>query len=907
MENSNFVHLHVKSEYSLLESSAFVEEIINRAKVLGQKAVAITDKGVMYGAVPIYKAAKNAGIKPIIGMEISSKLFFDGLVLLAKTREGYKNLIKIASENVLTEDFLFTHSNGIIVLTGGNNSYIFKLLSDGFYNDAKKILLKIKANFEDVFIEIFNHNLLAEQSVFPLYKRLSEDTATPLAAANDVRMTAKAHYSKLKLLTSLDTSKSITENDEYYLKSTDEMAAIFPENRDAVSITEKIADIIDDDVIEIGKLHMPEFSRENVNDSEKFLRQLAYKGMQKRFGNSLREEHKKRLEYELDVILRMKFADYFLIVWDFVKYAKSVGIPVGPGRGSGAGSFAAYCIGIINIDPIKHDLLFERFLNPERVTLPDFDVDFGHERRHEIFEYAVRKYGEKNVAGIVTFMRIQGKSAVRSAAKLLNFPVMLADVTAKRIPEGRGLDVLKKEDGSWDETDARTIKLLDTAKLLEGYPKNISTHASGIVLSDAPIKEYAPTLVMNGMEITQFTMNHLEDVGLVKIDILGSKYLTIIDNCIKQIQKNDPDFSESKIDYHDKKTYELYSAGKTLGVFQFEKEGVANVMIRLSPETLEDLIAVNALYRPGPMDSIPGYIEARHGRVKRRLLHPLIDEILDETYGFIVYQEQVMQIVQKLAGFSLGKADILRRAMAKKKSDIMENERAEFLLGADKNAVPRDVSELIFDEMAKFSSYAFNKSHATAFAYTSFVTAFLKCHYPAEYMSALISASFEQKYINECYRLGLHFSPPCINSSDEKCTAENKNTIRFGLALVKGMGEHPIGKIMAERKKERFYSLEDFCGRFDSFDVPRNAIENLIYAGAFDFTKRTRREMLRDLPIVMETARSEREKSVSGQLGLFDFDDNDFNETKATQKALKEFDISELRSNEIRVCGLSFS
>jgi DNA polymerase-3 subunit alpha len=906
MENSNFVHLHVKSEYSLLTSSAFTDEIVSRAGSLGQKAAAITDKGVMYGVPAFYKAAKNAGIKPIIGMELRSELFFDGLVLLSKTRKGYKNLIKIASEKVLTEDFLFSHTDGIIVLTGNTDSHIYKLLSDGFYNDAKKILLKIKKNFNDVYIEIFNHNLQNEQSVFPLYKRLAEDTGTALVATNDVCMTKKEDYSKYRFLTAID-NVPVLENDEYYLKSADEMAKAFPTNIDAVLITEKIADMIDDDVIEIGQLHMPEFSREGITDSENFLRQLAYKGMQKRFGNNLRDEHKKRLEYELDVILRMKFADYFLIVWDFVKYAKSVGIPVGPGRGSGAGSFAAFCIGIINIDPIKHGLLFERFLNPERVTLPDFDVDFGHERRHEIFEYAIKKYGEKNVAGIITFMRIQGKSAIRSAAKLLNYPVAMADITAKRIPEGKGLEVLKNSDGFWDETDERVIKLLDTAKLLEGYPKNISTHASGIVLSDAPIKEYAPTLVMNGMEITQFTMNHLEDVGLVKIDILGSKYLTIIDDCIKQIQKEDHNFSESKIDYRDKKTYELYSAGKTLGVFQFEKEGVANVLMRLSPETLEDLIAVNALYRPGPMDSIPGYIDARRGRVKRRLLHPLIDGILDETFGFIVYQEQVMQIVQKLAGFSLGKADILRRAMAKKKSDIMENERAEFLAGADKNAVPRNISELIFDEMAKFSSYAFNKSHATAFAYTSFVTAFLKCHYPVEYMSSLISASFEQKYINECYRLGLHFIPPCINSSGEKCTAENRNTIRFGLALVKGMGEHPIGKIMAEREKERFYSLEDFCGRFDHFDVPRNAIENLIYAGAFDFTKRTRREMLHDLPIIMETARSYREKSVSGQLGLFDFDDTENSENITPQKTLKEFDITELRNHENRVCGLSFS
>jgi DNA polymerase-3 subunit alpha len=907
MEKDNFVHLHTKSAYSLLSSSAFAEEIVSRAKALGQKAAAITDKGVMYGAAEFAKVAIKAGIKPIIGLELRSELFFDGLVLLAKNREGYKNLLQIASEKTLTEDFLFAHAEGIIVLTGGSDSHIYGLLSDGFYNDAKKILQKISTNFTDVYIEIINHNLPEEAAVFPLLKRLSEDTGIALAAANDVMMTLREDYTKLQMLTALDSGLKAPENDEYYIKSADEMAKAFPSHTGAVLITEKIADMIDEETVEIGKRHMPEFSREGVKNSENFLKQLAYMGMQKRFGDNIREEHKKRLDYELDVILRMDFADYFLIVWDFVKYAKSVGIPVGPGRGSGAGSFVAYCIGIINIDPIAHQLLFERFLNPERVTLPDIDVDFGHERRHEIIEYAIKKYGEKNVAGIITFSHIQGRSAIQIAGKLCNFPVTITDITAKRIPQGKGLDFLRKADGSWDETDPQIIALLDTAKKLDGYPKSISTHTSGIVLSDAPIKEYVPVSVMNGMEITQFTMNHLEDVGLVKIDILASKYLTIIDDCITQIRKYEPDFSESEIDYDDKKTYELYAAGKTLGIFQFEKEGVANVLMRLSPENLDDLRAVNALYRPGPMDSITGYIDVRRGRVKRRLVHPLIDGVLDETYGFIVYQEQVMQIVQKLAGFSLVKADNFRRAMAKKKSDIMENERAEFLAGADKNGVGRGVSERIYDEMAKFSSYAYNKSHATAYTYTSFVTAFLKCHYPAEYMSSLLSSSFDQKYISESYRLGLRFIPPCINASQKKCTAENKNMIRFGLALVKGMGEHPLGKIMTERAKERFYSLEDFCGRFDYYDVPRNSIENLIYAGAFDFTKKTRREMLRNLPIIMESARLEREKTVSGQIGFFDFNNDEETLNTAPLNTLREFDLSELRSHEIEVCGLSFS
>jgi DNA polymerase-3 subunit alpha len=874
----------------------------------------------MYGVVKFAKEAISAGIKPIIGMEIDAKnkrnlTDFGGIILLAKTRKGYHNLLKIASAGILTEDFFYEHSEGLIVLTGGKNGRLQSLLSDGFYNDAKRFLQKIASHFNDVYIEITNHKFNSETELFPLYKRLKTDTGLPLAATNDVRMTLRDDFQKCSLLSYLGDKILPPENDEYYIKSSEEMTKLFSDFPEAITETVKIAEMIDENVIEFGKLHMPVFSREGVKSSSEFLISLAKKGMEKRFGNTLTKAHSDRLFYELDVIIRMGFADYFLIVWDFVKFAKNSGIPVGLGRGSGVGSFTAFCIGITGIDPLKHQLLFERFLNPERVSLPDLDVDFGHERRHEITQYAVKKYGTENAAGIVTFMTIKGKSAVREAARVLHFPSKLADYTAKLIPVNEKLSVLKNQDGDWIESDKQIIKLLDAAELIEGYPKNISTHASGIVLSDAPITDYAPVidnglantektadLSADSIKLTEFTMGELEDVGLVKMDILGLKHLTIIDDCVKQIKEKFADFDENLIPFDDKKTYQMLSGGQTLGVFQFESEGFMSVLTRLCPENIEDLTAVNALFRPGPMDSIKSFIDARHKRTKRRTLHPFIDSILDETYGIIIYQEQVMQIVQKLAGFSLGRADILRRAMAKKKTGIIERERLDFLAGADKNNVPRSVSESIYDEIERFSSYAFNKSHAVAYSYIAYRTAYLKCHFPAEYLSALISNSFEQKYINEAYRLKLKFLPPDINNSGRKCVAEGENKIRFGLSLIKGMGTHPIAAIMKERERERFYSLEDFCARFDYYTVPRNAIENLIFSGAFDFCGQTRRTMLRNLPLIMERANKDRENSFSGQLDFFGTE----KKPPQNESDLPEFDPQELRNHEIEVCKIAF-
>jgi DNA polymerase-3 subunit alpha len=743
--------------------------------------------------------------------------------------------------------------------------------------------------------------------------RLSADTGVPLVTANDVRMTDRSGYEACRMLCAMGESITPPQNDEYYIKSADEMAAVFsglPEFTLALSHTAKIADMIEPDVIEFGRLHMPKFVYDTNTDSAVFLTNLAQAGMNKRYGGKPEKIHADRLSYELDVITRMGFADYFLIIWDFVKYAHQNGITVGPGRGSGAGSFVAYCTGITGVDPIKHNLLFERFLNPERVTLPDLDVDFDAERRQEILEYAVRKYGADNVAGIVTFMTIQGKSAVRSAAKLLRLPVPLADSVSKRIPYGDKLEALRDEAGAWNEADSAICKLLDAAALIEGYPKHISTHASGIVLSDAPITDYAPTLTAGGgMDVTQFTMGFLEDVGLVKMDILGSKFLTVISGAVETIKKRIPSFSDSQIPLDDRETYRLFAQGRTLGIFQFESEGITKVLTRLVPENIDDLIAVNALFRPGPMESIPRYIDARRGRTKRRLVHPLIDGILDETYGFIVYQEQVMQIVQALAGFTLGQADILRRAMAKKKADILENERADFLAGADRNGVARSVSESIFAEITKFSSYAFNKSHATAYSYVAYRTAFLKCHFPADYFAALISCFFEPKYIEEAKRQGIQFLKPDINQSESKCVYAGENRILFGLSLVKGMGIHPIRAIMEERAKERFYSLEDFCGRFDGYTVSRNAIENLIWAGAFDFCGKSRRGLLRALPEIMEKARNERLTVDSGQLNLFAMEpETTANGNKiSNERAVPEFDRTDLRKYEYNVCGISFS
>jgi DNA polymerase-3 subunit alpha len=933
MEN-NFVHLHVKSEYSLISSSAHTEDIVKRAAALGQPAVALTDTGVMFGAVQFAKAAITAGIKPIIGMEMPGTYTFGGftdnntggnpystpvrkpvdsarfggLVLLAKSRFGYRNLVKIASARVCTDDLLYAHGVGLIALTGGANGRVFKLLADGFYRDARDYVLELKAHFQDVFIEMCYHGLQTENIVCSLMFRLSADTGVPIVAANDVRMTDRNGFEACLLLCAMAENTPPPENDEYYIKSSEKMRENFaktPDGADICAMSVKIADMIEPNVIEFGRLHMPKFTRENVNDNAAFLYSLCKTGMMKRYGNAPSALHEERLAYELGIITRMGFADYFLIIWDIVKYAHQNGISVGPGRGSGAGSFAAYCIGITGIDPIQHNLLFERFLNPERVTLPDLDIDFDAERRHEVIEYAVRKYGDGNVAGIVTFMTIQGKSAVRSAAKLLHLPVPLADMVSKRIPYGEKLAALRNESGDWDEADPQIRKLLDAAALIEGYPKHVSTHASGIVLSDAPITDYAPTMAAGGgMDVTQFTMGFLEEVGLVKMDILGSKYLTLINDAAEAIRKRIPGFTETAIPMDDRDTYRLFAQGHTLGIFQFESEGITSVLTRLSPENIGDLIAVNALYRPGPMDSIPQYIDARRGRTRRRLLHPLIDGILDETYGFIVYQEQVMQIVQALAGFSLGQADILRRAMAKKKSAVMEKERADFLDGADKNGVPRMVSETIFNEMSKFSAYAFNKSHSAAYAYVAYRTAYLKLHFPADYYAALISCFFEQKYINEAIHEGIVFIKPDINQSSVKCSYGGEKRILFGLSLIKGMGIHPISAVIAEREKERFYSLEDFCGRFDPYTVPRNAIENLIRAGAFDFCGTTRRQMLRDLPEIMEKARSERQTADSGQLNLFALDPVPEPVTKP--RPIPEFDRTELRKQEIDVCGIAF-
>ncbi|MDR0974638.1 MAG: DNA polymerase III subunit alpha [Ruminococcus sp.] len=900
----NFVHLHVKSDYSLLESSAHTEDIISCAKNLGQNAVSLTDKGYMFGTIKFAKEALSSGIKPIIGLEIKSdsdRILTDyaGIVLLAKNQKGYKNLLKIASANVLTEDLLFQSSEGLILLTGGQNGKIFELLSNGFYKDTKRFLYRLHSCFKDIYIEIWNHNLPFETEILPLYLKLSEETEFPLVASNDVRMARCGDYEAANLLSSLSEKITPPQNSEYYIKSSDEMSKLFANVPEAIINTLKISEMIDENVIPFGEFHMPVFFPDSIGKSAGFLSALAKKGMEKRFGENLSKVQTDRLSYELEVIIRMGFADYFLIVWDFVKFARSMGIPVGLGRGSGVGSFTAYCIGITGIDPIKHQLLFERFLNPERVTLPDIDVDFGHDRRHEIIEYAVKKYGETRVAGIVTFMTIKGKSAVREASRVLHISAKTADYIAKQIPINETLKALKNENGEWIEQDNQIKKFLDAAQLIEGFPKNISTHASGIVLADAPITDYAPVINTSGIKMTQFTMGYLEDVGLVKMDVLGLKHLTIIDDCLKQIKN----FNENSIPLDDKKTYQMIASGQTLGVFQFESEGFMSVLMRLAPENIGDLIAVNALFRPGPMDSIKNFIDARHGKIRRRFLHPLIDGILDETYGIIVYQEQVMQIVQKLAGFSLGRADILRRAMAKKKSGIIESERIEFLNGADKNNVPRNVSESIYDEIEKFSSYAFNKSHAVAYAYIAYRTAYLKCHFPAEYLSALLSNSFDQKYINEAYKMGMKFLPPDINNSGRKFTAESNNKIRFGLSLIKGMGTHPIEAVLEERERERFYSLEDFCSRFDYYTVPRNAIENLIYSGAFDFCGQTRRTMLRNLPITMERAGKERDNISSGQLDFFG------NDKKAIQneRDLPEFDLHELRAHEIEVCKIAFS
>ncbi len=948
-----FVHLHLHTEYSLLDGCCRIDRLIDAVAARGQKSVAITDHGVMYGAIDFYKAAKKKGIKPIIGCEVyvAPRTRFDKqkpldsdyshLVLLCKDEVGYKNLIKMVSLG-FTEGFyskprvdrelLLKYHEGLIALSACLAGEIPKALVSNDYKTALETALWYKEIFgaENYFLEIQNHGIKEQQYIIPLISKLSKETGIPLVATNDVHYIEKDDTLMHKVLLCIQTGTKINDKipiefptDEFYLKTAEEMAEVFPDMPEALENSVKIAQRCNVE-FEFGKIKLP-FYDTGGQDHFEYFKHKCYDGLYRHFGKAPEKNVVDRLEYELSVINRMGYVDYYLIVADFVNYAKNNGIPVGPGRGSGAGSLAAYCIGITGIDPIKYELLFERFLNPERVSMPDFDIDFCYVNREKVIDYVIEKYGSDHVAQIVTFGTMAARAAVRDVGRAMDIPYSVCDKTAKLIPQSIGMTLEHALSGSSElrklyETDLQIKELLDMAMKVEGMPRHASTHAAGVVISDRPVSDYVPLAVNDESVVTQFTMTALDELGLLKMDFLGLRNLTVIADTEAQIRKYEPDFCADNIPMDDSETFEMMGKGLTDGVFQFESDGMKNVLRQFGPENIEDLIAIISLYRPGPMDSIPKYIHNRHNPKDVTYDTPALEPILRVTYGCIVYQEQVMQVFRSLAGYSLGRADIVRRAMAKKKHDVMRRERTAFIYGekdekgnvvcegAVNRGVSEEAAEKIFDDMSAFSSYAFNKSHAAAYAVVAYRTAYLKCHYPREYFAALLTSVLDSagkisQYTAECKRMGIKVLPPDVNESSENFTA-CKDGIRFGLCAIKNLGIGLISKFISERDMNgRYTSLYDFCRRNSGRELNRRAIEGLIKSGAMDKLADNRRQMLFNIDAIISVVEEERRFGSEDQLGLFGDDER----TEPVLEKVEEMPLPELLAMEKEATGLYLS
>ncbi len=921
-----FTHLHLHSEYSLLDGACKINEVTKRAAELGQSSLAITDHGVMFGAVDFYKKAKAAGVKPIIGCEVyvaargleQKEKGLDTeryhLVLLCKNETGYKNLIKMVSESWkkgfyvkprIDKSLLEKHHEGLIALSACLAGEIPRAILANDIDGAVQSALWYKNLFgEDFYLEIQNHSLPDEMRVVSGMRTVSARTGIPLVATNDTHYIRKEDAKIQEVLICIQTNNVVGtptgmsfETDEFYLKSYEEMCAAFPEDIDAVERTEEIAAKCNLD-FEFGKTKLPHFEVPDNQNHFEYFKNQCFEGLVRRYGENYPKEYEERLLYELETIEKMGYTDYYLIVNDFISYAKNHGIPVGPGRGSGAGSLAAYCIGITGIDPMKYNLIFERFLNPERVTMPDFDIDFCYVRRSEVIDYVIEKYGYDRVAQIVTFGTMAARGAIRDVGRALGISYSNVDKVAKLIPRELNITIESALKSSPElvemyNSDKEVKTLVDTAKTVEGMPRHASTHAAGVVITRDPIDTYVPLALNDNSVVTQFTMTTLEELGLLKIDFLGLRYLTVIDDAEKLVKRKYPDFDIEKIDINDKKTYELFSKGLTDGVFQLESGGMKNVLTQLKPDSIEDIIAVISLYRPGPMKSIPTYIENRHNPEMVRYSTPLLKDILDVTYGCIVYQEQVMQIFRTLAGYSFGRADIVRRAMSKKKHDVMEKERHNFIYGLKRddgsvectgavtNGVDEKTANEIFDTMSDFSQYAFNKSHAAAYAFVAYRTAYLKCHYSNEYFCALISSVLDDskkvaEYISECHRLGIKIIPPDVNESFDTFTVKG-NDILFGMLAIKNLGRNAIKAIIREREDGgRFDSFSSFCFRMYGKELNRRAIEALVYSGALDGLGLNRRQMITSLPAIMNEAENSGKIMAGGQMGLFGDDSEMF-------------------------------
>lgn len=912
----NFTHLHLHTEYSLLDGACRIEGLMQRVKALGQTAVAITDHGVMYGCVDFYKAAKKAGVKPIIGCEVyvATRTRFDKvnridgsnhLVLLCKNETGYKNLIKMVSAG-FTEGFynkprvdhelLEEYHEGLICLSACLAGEIPQALLAGDYEKAKNLA----RYYEDLFgkgnyyIEIQDHGLDEQRTVLPLLVRLSRETGIPLVATNDAHYLEKEDSRMQHILICIQTNKTVNDDDvlefgtdEFYVKSNDEMYELFSAWPEACENTNRIAEMCSFD-FEFGVTKLPYFVAPDGMDNKEYFVKLCRDGLLRRYGADVPEDIRARLDYEISIIDRMGYINYYLIVFDFINYAKSQGIPVGPGRGSGAGSLAAYCVGITNIDPIKYNLLFERFLNPERVSMPDFDIDFCYERRQEVIDYVIRKYGADHVAQIVTFGTMAARAAIRDVGRVLDMPYGTVDGIAKLVPMEpkmtltKALSISRELKARYD-ADPQVKELIDMSLKLEGMPRHASTHAAGVVITREAADEYVPLATNDGNPVTQFTMTTIEELGLLKMDFLGLRTLTVIDDAEKMIRKREPGFSMDAVPYDDQRVYAMLNAGETEGVFQMESGGMTQAVMGLQSKSLEDIIAIISLYRPGPMESIPTYIANRHNPGNVKYKTPQLEHILDVTNGCIVYQEQVMQICRELAGFSYGQADLVRRAMSKKKHDVMEKERQHFVHGNTEpghecagcvaNGISETVANAIFDDMSSFASYAFNKAHAAAYAVVAYQTAYLKRHYPREFMAALLTSVLDNtgkviEYTAECQRMGIRVLPPDINASDAGFTVEGKD-IRFGLLALKNVGRNLIATVVRERSGTPYRSLYDFCKRLHGTEINRRAVESMIKSGAFDNLEAKRRSMMDGVEGILKSVESEARRNLDGQIDLF--------------------------------------
>lgn len=957
----DFVHLHVHTEYSLLDGANRIKDLIGRTAELGMKSIAITDHGVMYGVIDFYKEAEAKRIKPIIGCEVYTSARgrqdkqpgvdseHGHLVLLAKDMTGYANLMRIVSAG-FTEGFYYkprvdkevlrSYSEGLIAMSACLSGDVPRAIIQNNYEKAKAIALEYNDIFgkDNFYLELQMNGIEEQNLVNQKLIMLGKETGIPLIATNDAHYLRREDSKAHEILLCIQTGKNINDEDrmrfstdEVYIKSPEEMWESFKNLPEALENTNRVAERCNVK-FEFNKLHLPEFDVPGGEDPFFYLKGLCTEGLKRLYGDPCDAEKPARLEYELEVINQMGYVDYFLIVWDFIKYAKDNGIMVGPGRGSAAGSLVSYCLGITSIDPLKYSLLFERFLNPERISMPDIDIDFCYERRQEVIDYVISKYGKDRVAQIITFGTMAARAAIRDVGRALDIPYNEVDAIAKMIPFQIGMNIDKALEMNPElrkryVEDERSKELIDTARLLEGMPRHASTHAAGVVISKKPITEYVPLQKNDESVTTQFTMGILEEIGLLKMDFLGLRTLTVIRDAVDLIKKDHKvNIDIERLNMDDPKVFRIIGEGSTAGVFQLESPGMTSFMKELQPTSLEDIIAGISLYRPGPMDQIPRYIKYKNNPKEIKYDHPLLENILNVTYGCMVYQEQVMQIVRELAGYSMGRSDLVRRAMSKKKISVMEQERQSFIHGikddegkivvngAVRNGVDEKTANKIFDEMMDFASYAFNKSHAAAYAVIAYQTAWLKCYYPVEFMAALLnsflgSSDKVSQYVSECRQNNIDVLPPDINESDVRFTVKN-GKIRFGLVAVKNVGEAAIRGIIEEREeKGRFRNFREFCERAEGRELNKRCVESLIKCGAFDSLSLYRARLMAVYEKLLDGIQQSRKRNMEGQLSLFGMDEGDKGnfEIREEYPDIPEYPSKLLLSMEKEMLGLYVS